>query len=221
MNESSVPFLTSGAPTRTKPVDPPKKCWFKMSQNECFVMNFTILKHDKHRLSFISRIFIGFYPFSNKTLAAMFNKTAKGQRHPPIRASLVGHVPAVGVSSTVPLQSGSGVLHLGEVFSPFVCGIRVCVWHTHTNAVILSAGRCWNPDKLKAERHEWKKEKNGENWVKVREMFVLTSICKPNLMFVSCNSFKMSRIPQFRTALNAPCSRCCWFCFLLQKEKFP
>lgn len=71
----------------------------------------------------------------------MFDKTAKGQRHPPIRASLVGHVPAVGVPSTA-LQSGSGVLHLGEVFSPFVCGIRVCVTHTHTNAVILSAGRC-------------------------------------------------------------------------------
>lgn len=141
-------------------------------------MNFTIMKHDKHSdLSFISRIFIVFLIFfSNKTLAAMFNKISKSQHHPPIRSSLVGHVPPVGVSLTVLLQSGSGVLHLGEVFSPVLKCVCVRVrarisqymyTHTRTRTRMKSCSLVEDlkhPDNLKTEKHL----KKGKKWRKLR-----------------------------------------------------
>lgn len=92
--------------------------------------------------------------FSNKTLAATFIKTAKG--HPPIRAALRGHV-----SLAVPLQSGSGVLHLGEVFSQIlkcVCVRSLCT-HTHECCLLEDLK---NPDNLN-RKTRIKKRKNGEN----------------------------------------------------------
>lgn len=117
----------NGAPTWTKPGDFRK---ILLQASKCETGQ---TRRTPTAVSLAEYLLLFFYNlFSNKTLAATFIKTAKG--HPPIRAALRGHV-----SLAVPLQSGSGVLHLGEVFSQILKCVCAQFMYTHTR--MLSAGR--------------------------------------------------------------------------------
>lgn len=142
-------WQSRGAPTRTKTATESFQMLLQRSQS---IINSTSLNGTNTKdsnFSFISRIFIVFSSFfSIKTLAAIFNKTAKGRRsHSSSNQNLSGGPRAscgrvLGCAASI--RKWSTVLHLWEVFSQILKCVRVYAQtytRTHTHVFMLSCGR--------------------------------------------------------------------------------